>query len=82
MYISELKNWNLVKGETKRSKAVFVGSEYDTKSSHFGFAFTTKNVSDLFNFTVTLPDDSGIKIVFPSKETKIATIGFKIQNVK
>ena len=54
VYISEIKNWNLVKGESKRLQAVFVDSEYHTESSHFGFAFTTKNVSDLFNFTVTL----------------------------
>ena len=43
VYIPEIKNWNLVKGESKRSQAVFVESEYHTKSSHFSFAFTTKN---------------------------------------
>ena len=50
VYISEIKNWSLVKGESKRSQAVFVDSEYHTKSSHFGFAFTTKSISDLFSF--------------------------------
>ena len=53
VYLSKIKNWNLIKGESKRSQTIFTDSEYDTKSSHFGFAFTTKNVSDLFNFTVT-----------------------------
>ena len=43
VYIPEIKNWNLVKGESKRSQAFFVESEYHTKSSHFSLAFTTKN---------------------------------------
>ena len=75
---SEKKNWSLIKGESKRSQAVFVDSEYHTKSSHFSFAFTTKNVSDLFNFTITLLDGNGSKITFPSDERKVPTIGFKI----
>ena len=66
VYISEIKNWNLVKGKSRRSQADFVDSEYHTKSSHFNFAFTTKNLSDLFNFTFTLLDGSGNKITFPS----------------
>ena len=56
VYLSEIKNWNLVQGESKRSQAVFVDSEYHTKSSHFGFVFITKSVSDLFNFTITMLD--------------------------
>ena len=50
VYLSERKNWNIVKGKSKRSQAIFTSSEYHTKLSHFGFAFTTKNVSDMFNF--------------------------------
>ena len=30
------------------------------------FAFTTKNISDLFSFTVTLLNGSGNKITFPA----------------
>ena len=71
VYISEIKNRNLVKGESKRSQTVFVDAEYHTKSSHFGFAFTTENISDLFNFTVALLYGSGNKITFPSNETKV-----------
>ena len=82
VHLSEIKNWNIVKGESERSQTVFVDSEYHTKSSHFGFAFKTKKVSDLFNFTVTLLDGSGNKITFPSNETKVPTIAFKIQIVK
>ena len=82
MYLSEIKNWNLVKGEPKRSQAVFVYSQYYTKSLHFGFVSTTKNILDLFNFTVTFLDGYGNKITFKSNETKIPTIGSKVQIVK
>ena len=82
VYPSQIKNWDLVKGESKRSQAIFVDSEYHTKSSHYGFAFITKNVSDLFNFTITLLDGKGNKITFPSNEAKVPVIGFKIQIVK
>ena len=77
-----MKNWNLVKGESKRSQKIFTDSEYHTESPHFGFGFTTKNVSGLFNFTVTLLGGNGNKIAFPSNETKVPMIGFKIQIVK
>ena len=78
MYLSQIKKWDLVKGESERSQAVFVDSEYHTKSSHYGFAFTTKNVSNLFNLTITLLDSNGNKINFPSNEAKVPVIGFKI----
>ena len=42
----------------------------------------TKNVSNLFNFTITLLDSKGNKITFPSDETKVPVIGFKIYIVK
>ena len=82
VHLSEIKNWNLVKGQSKRLQAVFVDSEYHMKSSRFGVTFITKNVSDLFNFTTILLDGSSNKITFPSNETKVPTIGFKIQIVK
>ena len=82
MYLFQIKNWDLVKDESKRSQAIFVDSEYHMKSSHYGFAFKTKNVSDLFNFTITLLDGKGNIITFPSNETKVSVIGFKIQIVK
>ena len=51
--ISEIKNWNLVKGGSKRSQAVFVDSEYRLKSTHFGFTFTTKKVLNKFHGYLT-----------------------------
>ena len=33
VYLSKIKNWNLVKSISKRSQAIFTDSEYHTKSS-------------------------------------------------
>ena len=55
-----------MKGESKRSQAIFVDSEYRAKSSQYSFAFITKNASDLFNFTITLLEGTGNKVTFPS----------------
>ena len=40
-YLSEIKNWVLIKNDSKRAQPVFVDSEYHSKASHFAFAFTT-----------------------------------------
>ena len=55
-YLSKIVNWELAKGQTKRSQAIFVDSEYHTKPSHLAFAFITRNITDLISFTVTLLD--------------------------
>ena len=55
-YLSKVPNWSLAKGQTKRSQAIFVDSEFQTKPSHLAFAFTTRNLSDLLSFIVTLLD--------------------------
>ena len=80
--LSEIKNWNLVKGESKRPQAIFTNSEYYTKSPYFGFAFTTANVFDLLNLTVTFLDSNGNKITFLSNQTKVLIIRVKIQIIK
>ena len=82
VYLSQIKNWDLVKGESKRSQVIFADSQYHTKSSHQGFAFTTKNVSELFNFTIALLEGKGNKITFPTNETKVPAIGFEIRVAK
>ena len=56
VYLSDIKDWNLIKNDSKRAQVVFVDSEYHSKDSRFAFAFTTKNVSDLLNFIITLLD--------------------------
>ena len=82
VYLLEIKDWNLIKNDSERAQVVFIDSEYHSKESHFSFVFTTKHVSDLFNFTITLLYGSGNKIPFPSNKIKVPTLSFKIQIVK
>ena len=78
-YLHEIKDWNIIKGQSKRSQAKFTDSEELTNSSHIAFAFTTKNFSDLLNFSITLLDSSGNNITFPKTEKKIPIVNFIIQ---
>ena len=72
----------MVKGQLKRSQAIFTDSEKIGNSSNFAFTFTTRNISDLLNFTVILLDGNGKEIKFPANEKKVPIIDFKIQIVK
>ena len=59
-YLTEIKDWDIIKGQSKRSQAVFSDSEdIGRETSHISFAFTTKNISNLLNFSVTLVNGSG-----------------------
>ena len=81
-YLTEIKDWEIIKGQSKRSQAVFTDSEdIGGRTSHIAIAFTTKNISDLLNFSVTLLAGDGQNIKFPSLEKKIPIINFKIQIV-
>ena len=81
-YLTEIKDWEIIKGQSKRSQAVFTDSEdIGGRTSHIAIAFTTKNISDLLNFSVTLLAGGGQNIKFPSLEKKIPIINFKIQIV-
>ena len=81
-YLSKIVNWELAKGQTKRSQAIFVDSEYHTKPSHLAFAFITRNITDLISFTVTLLDGNRKKLTFLSREKKIPTIVLRIEIVR
>ena len=69
-YLHEIKEWDIINGQSKRSQAKFTDSEELTHSSHIVFAFTTKNFSDLLNFSITLLDSSGNNITFPKQKKK------------
>ena len=69
-YLHEIKDWDIIKGQSKRSQAKFTDSEELTHSSHIAFAFTTKKFSDLLNFSIKLVDSSGNNIRFPKTEKK------------
>ena len=67
-YLHEIKDWNIIKGQLKRSQVKFTDSEELTHSSYIAFAFTTKNFLDLLNFFITLVDSDGNNINFPKTE--------------
>ena len=82
-YLTEIKDWDIIKGQSKRSQVVFSDSEdFARETNHLAFAFTTKNISDLLNFPVTLVDGSNNIIKFPATEKKLPIINFKIQIIK
>ena len=82
-YLTEIKDWEIIKGQSKRSQAVFSDSEdIGATTIHIAFAFTTKNISDLLNFSVRLVAGNGENKKYPSTEKKIPIINFKIQIIK
>ena len=78
-YLHKIKDWNIIKGQSKRSQAKFTDSEELTHSSHIAFALTIKTFSDLLSFSVTLLDSNGNIIRFPKSETKTPVVNFVIQ---
>ena len=78
-YLNKLKDWELVKGQPKRSQAIFTDSEKIRNSSYFAFALTTRNISNLLNFTVILLDGNLKEIKCPANEKKLPIINFQIQ---
>ena len=82
-YLSEIDDWEIIKGQTKRVQTVFVESEnFYGQSSHIALPFETNNISDILNFSVTLVDGKGKKIEFKKGETQIPMINFEIQIIK
>ena len=78
-YLHDIKDWNIIKGQSKRSQAKFTDLEELTYLSHIAFAFTTKNFADLLNFSITLVYSDGNNINFPKTEKKILIVNFIIQ---
>ena len=82
-YLTEIKDWEIIKGESKRTQAVFSDSEDLTRqTNHFAFSFTTRNLSDILNFSITLVDGKNQIIKFPKGEDKLPIINFQIQIIK
>ena len=82
-YLSEIDDWEIIKGQTKRVQSVFVESEnFYGQSSHIALPFKTNNIPDILNFSVTLVDGEGNKIDFKEGETQLPLINFEIQILK
>ena len=81
--LTEIRHWEVIKGQSKRAQVVFSDSEDLTRqTNHFAFTFTTKNLSDLLNFSITLVDGKKNIIKFPDGDDKLTLINFQIQILK
>ena len=82
-YLTEVKNWKLIKGQSKRVQVVFDDTEkFAGQSKHFAFNFITKNISDILRFTITLVDSTKKLIKFKDGEENIPIINFDIEILK
>ena len=82
-YLLEINNWEIIKGQSKRVQVVFRDSQnFAGQSSHFSLTFTTRNLLDILNFSVTLVDGEGKLITFKEGEKDIPIINFDIEILK
>ena len=82
-FLTEIPEWNIVKGASKRIQIVFSDSEdVNRNDNHLAFSFITKNIADLLQFSITLLDGAGKAISFPTDETKLPIINFTIQIIR
>ena len=79
-YLSQIENWKLIKGQSKRVQVIFGDSEkFAGQSNHFAFTFKTKNLSDILKFSITLVDSQNKLIKFKDGEENIPIINFNIE---
>ena len=82
-YLSQIENWKLIRGQSKRVQVVFNNSEKIIgQLNHLAFEFTTRNLSDILKFSITLPDDKKKLIKFKDGEENIPIINFNIEILK
>ena len=82
-YLTEIKDWEIIKGQSKRVQAVFSDSEnFVGQSNNLSLVFETRNLSDILKFSITLVDGEGIPIKFKNGEDKVPIINFDIQIIK
>ena len=78
--MSEIDNWELIKGQSKRVEVVFGDSQkFASQSNHFALTFTTVNLSDILKFSITLVDGQNKLIKFKEGEENIPIINFDIE---
>ena len=81
--ISEIKNWEQVKG-----KSIYVNVKFDDISSniesaaHFAFKFTTAFPTEIFEFKIELLDDQAKQIKFAASENKVPALDIQIDILK
>ena len=81
--LSEIKNWEEVKG-----KSIYVNAKFDditanTESAiHFGFKFNSAYPTEFFEFKIELLDDQAKKIEFADGEKKVPALDLQINILK
>ena len=81
--ISEIKNWEQVKG-----KSIYVNVKFDDISSniesaaHFAFKITTAFPTEIFEFKIELLDDQAKQIKFAESENKVPALDIQIDILK
>ena len=80
--LSEVKNWEEVKG-----KSVYVSVKFDDISSiessnHFAFKFKTSFPTEILEFKIELLDDQAKQVGFNSSETKVPAVDIQIDILK
>ena len=79
-YLSQINNWELIKGQSKRVQVIFGDSEkFAGQYSHFALTFTTVNLSDILKFSITLVDGENKLIKFKEGEENVPIINFDIE---
>ena len=82
-YLSQIENWKLIRGQSKRVQVVFNNSEKIIgQLNHLAFEFTTRNLSDILKFSITLLDEKKKLIKFKDGEENIPIINFNIEILK
>ena len=77
--LSEIKNWDEVKG-----KSIYVNVKFDDITSntesaiHFGFKFNSAYPTEFFEFKIELLDDQAKKIEFADREKKVPALDLQI----
>ena len=77
--LSEIKNWEEVKG-----KSIYVNAKFDDKTSntetaiHFGFKFNSAYPTEFFEFKIEFLDDQAKKIKFAEGEKKVPALDLQI----
>ena len=81
--LSEIKNWEEVKG-----KSIYVNAKFDDITSntetaiHFGFKFNSAYPTEFFEFKIEFLDDKAKKIEFANGEKKVPALDLQINILK
>ena len=62
IYLSEIENWNKIKGLSHWTNVILTDSAFPIGAKHYSFAFETADVQNLLNFEYSLISRQANKI--------------------